>query len=84
MKVNYEARITDQTFCLLKGAFRPFTLEKMISSQELEGTARTRPDFLKVVLGPYVQYCKCQAPEQKLGQKPESELNIIELSYCHQ
>ena len=55
----------------------------MISSYELEGTARTRPDILKVVLGPYVQYCPCEASEQKLGQKPESELKIIELSFCH-
>ena len=46
-------------------------------------TARTRPDFLKVVLGPYVQYCPCEASEQKLGQKPESELKVIELSNCH-
>ena len=63
--------------------FRPFTWEKMISSWELEGTARTRPNILKIVLGPYVQYCPCEASEQKLGQKPESELKVIELSYCH-
>ena len=37
--------------------------------------ARTRPDILKVVLGPYVQYCPCEASEQK----PESELKVIEL-----
>ena len=37
----------------------------------------------KVVLGPYVQYCPCEASEQKLGQKPESELKVIKLSYCH-
>ena len=24
-----------------------------------------------------------EASEQKLGQKPESELKVIELSYCH-
>ena len=39
--------------------------------------------ILKVVLGQYVQYCPCEASEQKLGQKPESELKVIELSYCH-
>ena len=37
--------------------------------------------------GPYVQYCQCEASEQKLGQKlgqkPESELKVIELRYCH-
>ena len=36
-----------------------------------------------VVLGPYVQYCPCEASEQKLGQKPKSKLKKIELSYCH-
>ena len=45
--------------------------------------ARTRPDTLKVVLGPYVQYCPCEASEQKPGQKPESKLKVIELSYNH-
>ena len=49
----------------------------------MEGTARTRPDFLKVVLGPYVQYCPCEASEQKLGQKQESELKVIELRHSH-
>ena len=44
---------------------------------------RTRPDILKVVLGPYMQYCPCEASEQKLGKKPETELKVIELSYCH-
>ena len=37
-----------------------------------DGQARTRPDILKVVLGPYVQYCQCEALEQKPGQKLES------------
>ena len=43
--------------------------------------ARTPPNILRVVLGPYVQYCPCEASEQKLGQKPKSELKEIELSY---
>ena len=51
--------------------------------QELEGKARTRPEILRVVFGPYVQKCPCEASEQKLGQKPKSELTGIELSYCH-
>ena len=63
---------------LLKGGggsrFRPITLEKRISSQELEGKARTRPDILRVVLGPYVQYCPCEALGEKVGQNPKSEL----------
>ena len=36
------------------GGFRPFTLEKIISSEELERKARTRPDIFRVVLGPYL------------------------------
>ena len=47
------------------------------------GKARTRPKILRVVLGPYVHYWPCEASEQKLGQKPKSELKEIELSYCH-
>ena len=43
----------------------------------------TRPDILRVVLGPYVQHCPCESFEQKLGQKPKSELQKIEPSYCH-
>ena len=62
------------------GEVQAFHFGKMISSEDLEGTARTRPEFLKVILGPYVQYCPCEASEQKLGQKPESELKVIELS----
>ena len=49
----------------------------------MEGKARTRPDIFRVVLGPYVQYCPCEASEQKLEQKPISGLKEIELSYCH-
>ena len=49
----------------------------------MERKARIRPDILKVVLGPYVQYRQCEASEQKLGQKPQSVLKGKELSYCH-
>ena len=45
--------------------------------------ARTRPNILRAVLGPYMQYCPCEALEQKLGQKPKSELKEIELNNCH-
>ena len=34
---------------------------KKISIHELEGKARIRPDILRVVLSPYVQYCPCEA-----------------------
>ena len=47
------------------------------------GKARTRPDILMVVLGPYVQYCPGEASEQKLERKPQYGLMDIELSYCH-
>ena len=59
------------------GGFRPFIYQKQISSKELEGKARTLPDILRVVLGPYVQYRTCEASEQKLGQKPKSVLKGI-------
>ena len=38
---------------------------------------------MRVVLGPYMQYCPCEALEQKLVQKPKSVLKGIKLSYCH-
>ena len=56
---------------------------KIISIKELKGKARTRAGILRVVLGPYVQYCPCEASEQKLGQKPKFELKEIEISYFH-
>ena len=49
----------------------------------MEGNGRTRPEILRVVLGPYVQYYPCEASEQKLGQKPKSVLKGIELRNCH-
>ena len=56
-------------------------MEKTILSYELE--ARTRPDILRVVLGPCVQYCSCEASAQKLGPKTKIELKEIDFSYCH-
>ena len=40
--------------------------------------ARTRPDILREVLGPYEKYSPCEASEQK----PISGLKDIKLSYC--
>ena len=79
----YKRKITmkniQRFFLFLQVALhRFFTLEKMNSSLEMDGTC---PDILKVVLGPYVQYCPCEASEQHLGQKQESELQVTELSY---
>ena len=65
------------------GGGRPINLEKKYSELGVEGKARTRPNILRVVLVPYVQYCSCEAAEQKLGRKPKSELKEIELSYFH-
>ena len=59
-------------------------MEKRISSLELEGKARTRPDIWRVIFGPYVQYCPCEASEQKLEQRPKFGPKELELSYCHQ
>ena len=42
------------------------------------GEARTRPKILRVVLGPYLQYCLCEASEQKQGQKPKSEPRFLD------
>ena len=55
------------------GGFRPITLKKK----------DFKLGILRVVLGPYVQYCPCEVSEQKLGQKPKSELKEIEVSYFH-
>ena len=47
------------------GGFQAYHFgKKSISSYELVGKARTRPIILRVVLGPYVQYCPCEASEQ--------------------
>ena len=43
----------------------------------MEGKARTRHAILRVTLGPYVQYYPFEASEQKLGQKPKSELKEL-------
>ena len=47
----------------------------------MEGTARTRPDILKVVLGPYVQYC----PFEALGGSAltVSGLQLFHVSLLH-
>ena len=37
----------------------------------LKGKARTRPDFLRVFLGPCAQFYPCEASEQKWGQTPK-------------
>ena len=38
--------------------------------------------YFSIILGPYVQYCPCEASEQKLAEKPKSELMEKELVIC--
>ena len=54
------------------GGFRPIILETLIMRYGLKGKARTRPEFLRVVLGPCTQCYPCEASEQKWGQTPKS------------
>ena len=61
-----------------------FSLWKKDFELGVEGKGQGTSRNFEVVLGPYVQYCPCEALEQKLGQKSKSEINEIELSYCHQ
>ena len=53
---------------------------------ELEGSGEGQGTYrhFKGGLGPFVQYCPCEASEQKMGQEQKSELKEIELSYYHQ
>ena len=52
---------------------------------ELKGKARTRPDFLRVVLGPCAQFYTfkffypCKASEQKWGQTPKPKQKETDL-----
>ena len=38
------------------------------------GEGQDTSQHLRVVFGPYMQYYPCETSEQKLGQKPKSEL----------
>ena len=37
----------------------------------------------RLVLDPCAQYCPCESPEHKMGQKPKTKKNQIELSSLH-
>ena len=50
------------------GGVQAYTLEKNDFELGDGGKARTRPDILRMVLGPCVQYCPCEVSEQKMGQ----------------
>ena len=45
----------------------------------VEGKARTRPQFFRLVLGPFAQFYPFEASEQKWGQTPKSQPKEIEL-----
>ena len=66
-----------------RGGVQAFHFGKNDFELGVGGEGQDTSRNLRVVLGPYMQYCPCEVSEQKLGQKPESELNVIELSYCH-
>ena len=50
---------------------RPIILETLILRYGLKGKARTRPDFIRVVLGAGAQFYPCEASEQTWGQTPK-------------
>ena len=47
---------------------RPIILETLILRYGLKGKARTRSDFIRVILGAGAQFYPCEASEQKWGQ----------------
>ena len=61
------------------GGVRPIIKENLFLKCELKGTARTRTDILRVVLGPCAQCCPCESSKQKWDQKPTFTSKEIEL-----
>ena len=59
--------------------FRLIILEFLILRYELKGKARTRPNFLRVVLGPCAQFYPCEASEQKWNQTLKCKPKEMEL-----
>ena len=51
-----------------QGGFQAYHFGKKDFKLGVGGEGKTRPNILRVVLGPYVQYCPSEASEQKLGQ----------------
>ena len=60
-----------------------FAFGKINFELGVEGKGQDTSRNFEGNLGPYVQYCPCEASEQKLEQKPKSGLKVIELSYSH-
>ena len=69
------------------GGVQAFNFGKTDFELGVRGEGQETSRHSRVVLGPYVQCCLCEASEQKqgrkLGQKPKSVLKGIELRYCH-
>ena len=65
------------------GAFQAFHFGKNDFELGVGGDCQDTLRNFEGILGPYVQYCPCEVSEQKLGQKPESEIKVKELSNCH-
>ena len=86
---NYHTSVYFQSWnmdynCIMRGGgagFRPIILEKSILRYELKRKDMSR--LFRVVLGPCAQCCRCEASEQKWGQKPKSTPKEIELWKCH-
>ena len=57
---------------------RPITLEKKDFELRVGEKGHNTSEILRIFLGPYVQYCPCEASEQKPEQYG---LKDIELSY---
>ena len=62
------------------GGVQAFHFEKKNFELGVGGEGQDKSRDFESILGPYVQYCLCEASEQKLEQKPNSELKKIELS----
>ena len=61
------------------GGVQAYHFGKMDFELGVGGKARTRPNILRVHLDPYVQYCPCEASEQK----QKTEIKKIEFIFCH-
>ena len=60
--VNLHCAAPAQAYLIVSGgSFRPIILETLILRYGLKGKARTRPDFIRVVLDTGAQFYPCEA-----------------------
>ena len=72
------------TYFFIQGGWsRPFNFESMIFTYWLGVMAWTCINNLGVVLGPCAQYCPYEYLEKKIGQKPKTFKNKVEISCLH-